>query len=70
LVIDELIAIKELLLTNMFHFKISNHINHKIINLNNLIEQEIIISDKQVVLFCIYLSQTHNLTLIYFRLRC
>jgi len=52
--IDELIGIKKLLLTNMFHLKISNEINHKI-NMNNLIvqEEEINISDKQVVYLCL-----------------
>lgn len=52
LLIDELIGIKKLFLTNMFHLKISNEINHKI-NMNNLIaqEEEINISDKQVVYF-------------------
>jgi len=62
LVIDELIAIKKLLLTNMFHLKISNQINHKI-NMNNLIvqEEEISISDEQVVYFCFYLSRAFDL---------
>jgi len=46
----------------MNHLKISNQINHKI-NMKNLIvqEEEINISDEQVVLFCIYFSQTYDL---------
>ncbi|XP_060840140.1 leucine-rich repeat-containing protein 45-like isoform X2 [Rhopalosiphum padi] len=45
---DELIAIKKLLLTNMYHRKISNKISNEI-NMNNLIRQqeEIKIYDKQ-----------------------
>ncbi|KAL4097405.1 hypothetical protein QTP88_022191 [Uroleucon formosanum] len=45
---DELIDIKKLLLTNMFHLKISNKISHEL-NMNNLIvqEEELNISDEQ-----------------------
>ncbi|XP_060863531.1 uncharacterized protein LOC132940124 [Metopolophium dirhodum] len=45
---DELIDTKKLLLTNIFHLKISNKISHEL-NMNNIIAQqeEINISDKQ-----------------------
>lgn len=54
--LDELIAIKKLLITNMYHRKISNKISNEI-NMNNLIRQqeEINTYDKQVAYIYIYL---------------
>lgn len=56
MLLDELIAIKKLLITNMYHRNISNKISNEI-NMNNLIRQqeEINTYDKQVVYIYIYL---------------
>lgn len=56
MLLDELIAIKKLLITNMYHRKISNKISNEI-NMNNLIRQqeEINTYDKQVAYIYIYL---------------
>lgn len=56
MVLDELIAIKKLLITNMYHRKISNKISNEI-NMNNLIRQQVEINtyEKQVLYIYIYL---------------
>lgn len=71
MLIDELIDTKKLLLTNIFHLKISNKISHEL-NMNNIIvqEEEINISDKQVVSCFVIIYLKLNLTLIYSRQKC